>query len=490
MACMTLAADGARLSVDDPEAAAFRASVIEWLMVNHPHDCPVCDEGGECHLQDMTVMTGHVYRRYRFTKQTWRDQDLGPFVHQEMNRCIECYRCVRFYRDVAGGRDFEVFGWHDDVFFGRQADGALESEFSGNLVEVCPTGAFTDKTLKKHSTRPWDLQTAPSICVHCGLGCNRIPGERYGILRRIRARFNGEVNRYWLCDRGRYGYESVNSDRRIRQPVTRGPKGVPRPITGAEALAHAAELLSRQKAIGIGSPRASLEANFALQSLVGPDRFYHGVSEKDLGLLRTMLAVLREGPARSPSLREVGASDAVLVLGEDVTRSAPLEALALRQAVLEKPIAEAMKLRICAWDDATLREAIQQQKGPFYVATPDQTKLDDVATETYRAAPDDLARLGFAVAHAIDPAAPAAPGLPQEVQALAARIADALKAAARPLVVSGPSCGSEAVIHAAANVAWTLQRTGHRACLSLTAPECNSMGVAFMDGGGLEAALA
>ena len=153
MSCMTLAADGTRLSIDDPEAAAFRAKVIEWLMVNHPHDCPVCDEGGECHLQDMTVMAGHVYRRHRFSKRTHRNQYLGPLVNHEMNRCIQCYRCVRFYRDHAGGRDFDVLGWHDGVYFGRHEDGVLESEFSGNLVEVCPTGVFTDKTLKRHYTR-------------------------------------------------------------------------------------------------------------------------------------------------------------------------------------------------------------------------------------------------------------------------------------------------------------------------------------------------
>ena len=102
--------------------------------------------------------------------------------------------------------------------FGRHEDGVLENEFSGNLVEVCPTGVFTDKTLKQHYTRKWDLQMAPSVCVHCGLGCNTTAGERYGTLRRIVNRYNGEVNGYFLCDRGRYGYEFVNSDRRIRQP--------------------------------------------------------------------------------------------------------------------------------------------------------------------------------------------------------------------------------------------------------------------------------
>ena len=192
------------------------AEVIEWLMTNHPHDCPVCDEGGECHLQDMTVMTGHDYRRFRFRKRTYRNQYLGPFVNHEMNRCIQCYRCVRFYRDYADGRDLDAFAAHNHVFFGRQADGILENEFSGNLVEVCPTGVFTDKTLKQHYTRKWDLTTAPSICVHCSVGCNTIAGERYGSLRRILSRYNSQVNGYFLCDRGRFGYEFVNSDKRIK----------------------------------------------------------------------------------------------------------------------------------------------------------------------------------------------------------------------------------------------------------------------------------
>ncbi|MEJ2644488.1 MAG: 2Fe-2S iron-sulfur cluster-binding protein, partial [Gammaproteobacteria bacterium] len=175
MACMTPASDGTRISIDDPEARRFRAGIVELLMTNHPHDCPVCDEGGECHLQDMTVMTGHNYRDYRFNKRTFRNQDLGPFLNHEMNRCITCYRCVRFYQDYAGGTDLVAMASKNHVYFGRHVDGALENEFSGNLVEVCPTGVFTDKSLKAHYTRKWDLQTAPSVCVHCGHGCNILP---------------------------------------------------------------------------------------------------------------------------------------------------------------------------------------------------------------------------------------------------------------------------------------------------------------------------
>ena len=193
-----------------------------------------------------------------------------------MNRCIECYRCVRFYRDFAGGRDFDVLAAHDHVYFGRHEDGVLENEFSGNLVEICPTGVFTDKTLKQHYTRKWDLQTAPSICVHCSLGCNIIPGERYGSLRRIRNRFNSDVNGYFLCDRGRYGYDFVNSTERIRQPRI---KTSPEPATVEEAISYLHKNLGPGTSlIGIGSPRATLESNFALRSLVGEKYFFAGIS--------------------------------------------------------------------------------------------------------------------------------------------------------------------------------------------------------------------
>ena len=484
MACMTPATDGIRISIDDTEAREFRASVVEWLMVNHPHDCPVCDEGGECHLQDMTVMTGHTYRRYRGRKRTFHNQNLGPLVNHEMNRCIQCYRCTRFYRDYAGGRDLDALVLRNQVYFGRHQDGTLESEFSGNLVEICPTGVFTDKTLKQHYTRKWDLQTASSVCVHCGLGCNTIPGERYGTLRRIRNRFNGAVNGYFLCDRGRYGYDFVNNKRRIRQPALRKDRSGPwQSVNKREALQHLAALLSNGvRAIGIGSPRASIEANFALRTLVGPERFYAGVSDRDGSLLASILDILRQGPARSPSLHEVELADAVLVLGEDVTNTAPLLALALRQSARRQPQKIAEKMHIPHWNDSAVREAVQQEHGPLFVATVASTKLDDVATQTFRGAPGDLARLGFAVAHALDSSAPPVPDLPDAMRTLADAIAAALKTSERPLVVSGMGCGHTAVVEAAANVAWALCNTGHPAELCFAVPECNSLGAAMIGG--------
>jgi NADH-quinone oxidoreductase subunit G len=475
MACMTPASDGTRISIRDPEAAEFRKGVIEGLMLNHPHDCPVCDEGGECHLQDMTLMTGHDYRRYAFEKRTFQNQYLGPFLNHEMNRCIQCYRCVRFYRDYAGGADLNAFSLRNTVYFGREHDGVLENEFAGNLVEVCPTGVFTDATLKPHYTRKWDLQMSPSICVHCGLGCNTTVAERYGMLRRILNRYHGAVNGYFLCDRGRYGYEFANSGRRLREPRLRG-----KPVSADTAIERL-RLLSAGSTIGIGSPRASLESNFALRQLVGSPRFYSGIAVMEAHLLNLILDILRRGPAHTPSLREIEEADAVFVLGEDLTNVAPRMALSVRQAVRQQPMSIADRLKVPRWMDQAVREVVQDAKGPLFIASAGATRLDDVATRTFRGAPDDLARLGFVVAAGLDGRAPAPGGIPGGAN----EIAETLKNAKRPVVISGPTLRSPAIIQAAANVAWARPGTA----LAYTAPECNSIGLALMGGSALDAAF-
>jgi NADH-quinone oxidoreductase subunit G len=475
MACMTPAAEGTRVSIKDPEAVEFRAAVIQGLMQNHPHDCPVCDEGGECHLQDMTVMTGHCARHYRFSKRTFRNQYLGPLVNHEMNRCIQCQRCVRYYREYAGGHDLNAFRLRDTVYFGRFEDGVLENEFSGNLVEICPTGVFTDATLKHHYTRKWDLQMAPSVCVHCAAGCNTSIGERYGTLRRVVNRYNHEVNGYFLCDRGRFGYEFVNSDQRIHECLLDGES-----TDLGRAMSSFGAMLQEGNCIGIGSPRASLESNFALRQLVGPDRFYAGIGDDEWSVTLAALDVLKNGPAKSPSLDDIEHSDAVLILGEDVTNVLPLMALRMRQSVRQQPIEKANNFKIPLWLDHAVRELLQDEKGPLFVAAPFATKLDDVATQVVHAAPDELARLGFAVAHAIDDGAPHVSDLSPELNALASRIAVALRSAKSPLVVSGPSCRSKAIVDAAAQVARALSRTGKPANLSFCFPECNSAGLALM----------
>ncbi|MCT8963354.1 NADH-quinone oxidoreductase subunit NuoG [Pseudomonas veronii] len=485
MSCMTPATDNTWISIDDEESKAFRASVVEWLMTNHPHDCPVCEEGGHCHLQDMTVMTGHNERRYRFTKRTHQNQELGPFISHEMNRCIACYRCVRFYKDYAGGTDLGVFGAHDNVYFGRVEDGVLESEFSGNLTEVCPTGVFTDKTHSERYNRKWDMQFAPSICHGCSSGCNISPGERYGELRRIENRFNGSVNQYFLCDRGRFGYGYVNREDRPRQPLLAGGAK----LNTDEALDKAADLLRGRNIVGIGSPRASLESNYALRELVGAEHFYCGIEAAELERIRLVLQVLNDSPLPVPNMRDIEDHDAIFVLGEDLTQTAARMALSLRQSVKGKAEAMADAMRVQPWLDAAVKNIGQHALNPLFIASLAETKLHDIAEECVHAAPDDLARLGFAVAHALDASAPAVEGLDAEAVALAQRIADALLAAKRPLIIAGTSLGSKALIEAAANIAKALKLREKNGSISLIVPEANSLGLAMLGGESVDSAL-
>ncbi|MBV9295266.1 MAG: NADH-quinone oxidoreductase subunit NuoG, partial [Acidobacteriaceae bacterium] len=326
-----------------------------------------------------------------------------------------------------------------------------------------------------HYTRKWDLQMAPSICVHCAAGCNTSIGERYGSLRRVINRYNHEVNGYFLCDRGRFGYEFVNSEQRIRECLVEG-----KPVETDEAILRVRTAVEGDRCIGIGSPRASLESNFALRQLVGAENFYAGVADEEWSVAVAALEALRRSPAKSPSLDEVEHSDAVLVLGEDVTNVLPVMALRLRQSVRQQPIQKAKDLKIPLWLDHAVRELVQYEKGPLFIAAPYPTRLDDIATEVLRAAPDDLARLGFAVARAIAGEAALA-DLSSETTELANQIGDALRSATSPLIVAGTSCRSLAVVEAAAQIARALCAAGKAAKLAYCFPECNTVGLALMN---------
>jgi NADH-quinone oxidoreductase subunit G len=331
MSCMLDAADGMKVSTADREAVDFRRAVIEWLMMNHPHDCPVCDEGGHCLLQDMTVSGGHGIRRYPGRKRTYPDQDLGPLVQHEMNRCIHCYRCTRFYQEFCGYRDLGALGIGNRTYFGRVASGRLESPFSGNLSDLCPTGVFTDKPSRFFGRR-WDYQRTPTVCIHCSLGCHAVTSVRYRQVARQEARTSAAVNGWFLCDRGRYGFFHTGLPGRPRQAAVKGET-----TSMDEALAHARsrlEALPPDAVAVIGSPRSSLEALAATERAArvkgwrGPAFF----ADADAACkVKTAAARLEEGLA--VSLGEIGQADLILVAGADPVNEAPMLALTLRQAV-------------------------------------------------------------------------------------------------------------------------------------------------------------
>lgn len=483
MSCMEPVVDGLIISTDDDETKAFRASIIEALMTNHPHDCPVCDEGSECHLQDMTVMTGHAYRRFDFKKRTYLNQYMGQFIHHEMNRCIQCYRCVRYYRDYAGGKDLHVFGSGNKVYFGRHEEGALESIFSGNLVEVCPTGVFTDNTFINHYTRKWDLTNSPSICNNCSVGCNIILSERYGTVRRVRSRYNKEVNGYFICDRGRFGYEYINSSERIRKAVIKSNRfGEPDEVPAELQHAALSAALTGKRIAGIGSPRASLESNFALQTLTGKDNFYHGVREVEFKLIKAAIRIMKHVPAHTPSLSDIEKSDAILILGEDPVKTAPMMALAIRQASRNKSYDIAAAAAVPRWNDAAVRDLGQDSRSPVYIASQGDTKLDDIAAGKFRGNTEKMATLGFLIASMIDKSSPVPKGAEKEMSELAKTISGVLVNANNPVIITGFECLSNNMLNAAANIATALASAGKKPNLSIIFPDCNSVGLGLLEG--------
>ncbi len=334
MSCMTKAADGMVVSTTHPEAMDFRRYVIEWLMMNHPLDCPVCDEGGHCLLQDETVSGGHGIRRYPGPKRTYRDQYLGPFVQHEMNRCIQCWRCRRFYQEFAGYRDLGAMQIGNRTYFGRFGDGALESPFAGNLIDICPTGVFTDKPARFIGRR-WDFERGPSLCLHCSLGCNTVASAKYREVVRLEARLHEQVNGYFICDRGRYGFAYASLPERPRR-ARLGNREVPWE-EAVQAAAQGLAKISRTYGAGAvacaGSTRNSLETQGALKLFCrthgwrDPQFFWDPALERKVkaavGRLDNRLAVF---------MRQIEDADFIAAVGADPVNEAPMLALAMRQA--------------------------------------------------------------------------------------------------------------------------------------------------------------
>ncbi|HEX2769135.1 MAG TPA: NADH-quinone oxidoreductase subunit NuoG, partial [Geobacteraceae bacterium] len=334
MSCMMPAQDGMVISTSDPEALRLRQLVIEWLMINHPHDCPVCDEGGECLLQDYTIAGGHGIRRYKGKKHTFINQDLGPHIEHEMNRCIECYRCVRFYQEFAGGDDLGVMGSAARVYFGRFQEGKLESPFSGNLVDLCPTGVYTDKTARFRA-RYWDYEMAPSVCPWCSLGCNTIPVARYRELLKTMARRNDAVNGWFICDRGRFGCASVNDPARPRSPLLDGREaGWDEAIDAlVTRIGELTELHGEGSLALVGSPRLALEGAALLPrlaGLLGAGFLCYFTDQREGDRAVTAASLLSSG--NTASMADVQGSDCIAVLNSELLDEGPMMALAVRQA--------------------------------------------------------------------------------------------------------------------------------------------------------------
>jgi NADH-quinone oxidoreductase subunit G len=473
MSCMIDAKDGMVVSTTDEEAEDFRRYVIEWLMLNHPHDCPVCDEGGHCLLQDMTVSGGHGIRRYSGLKRTYRDQFLGPLVQHEMNRCIHCYRCSRFYQEVTGYRDLGVMQSANRTYFGRFKDGSLESPYTGNLSDICPTGVYTDKPSRFFGRR-WDFQRTPSLCINCSLGCHTIASVRYREVVRQEARYSEAVNGYFICDRGRYGFYYARHGARPLQALAEGEEVVYQLAmrTASERLAQICASAGLEAVACVGSVRNSLETQAMLKRVCqvkgwkGPSYFLDQLLEQ-----RIKTASSRLEPALAVSLREVERADSILVIGADPINEAPMLALAMRQAqrtggkvavIDPRPISLPCEFRHLPVELDTLN--------PCFSLLIKETVEREVAEE--------IGQSALEFYETISALESVAPPILEQISAVAQEIRESQ----RPIIVCGTEVVRQTTPNLAADYVLLLQAMNRQAGLFFLMPGANAMGAALLAG--------
>src|SRR5258708_9262736 len=241
IACATQVAEGMVVRTQSAQAKKGRTSVLELLLINHPLDCPICDQAGECELQDFTFQEGRPATRYSpdYAKRFNPVEDFGPDVLYVPNRCILCTRCVRFMQDVAQEPVLNVSERGDRAYIGIHPDARLDHSWAGNVVDLCPVGSLLSKDFL-HKARAWELDKSASICTGCSQGCNITLDTRENVVVRVRPRSNLEVHRYVICGHGRMNYRSMNRGDRIEAPLVRRAGELPptHPAEACDAASH------------------------------------------------------------------------------------------------------------------------------------------------------------------------------------------------------------------------------------------------------------
>jgi len=338
-ACATPLADGMKVFTKSPKALQSQRAVMEFLLINHPLDCPICDEGGECELQDTALGFGKVESRYTEAKRVVDDRDVGPLIQTEMTRCIHCTRCVRFGEEIAGVKELGATGRGEFMRIGTYIQRAVESELSGNVVDLCPVGALTNKPYR-FTARAWELERRPSVSPHDCVGSNLEINVANGVVKRFLPRANEAVNEIWLSDRDRYSYLGLGSPDRLRQPLLR--KGDAwQEVSWQEALAAAAEglqaVLKEYGPAHLGAllaPTLTTEELYLAQKLLralGSNNVDHRLRQSDF----SADAALPRHPGLPPiaSLEQV---PAFLLVGSNLRKDQPLLNTRLRKAVIKR----------------------------------------------------------------------------------------------------------------------------------------------------------
>jgi NADH-quinone oxidoreductase subunit G len=332
-ACATPVMDGMKVFTRSPLAREAQQGTMEFLLINHPLDCPICDQGGECELQDVAMGYGADVSRYTERKRVVKDEDIGPLIATEMTRCIHCTRCVRFGGEIAGLRELGATGRGEHMRIGLFVEHAVASELSGNVIDLCPVGALTAKP-SRFEARAWELSQHSGISPHDGVGANLyLHVRRNGVMRAV-PRENEAVNETWIADRDRFGYQGLHSEDRLTVPMMR-EGGELKPVDWQVALRAAATAL-KQAGRSLGtliSPSSSLEEAYLAQKLtraLGSNHIDHRLRQSDF---RDAAAdpVL---PWLGQTFANLSTSRATLLIGSWLRKDQPLLNHRLRQSVI------------------------------------------------------------------------------------------------------------------------------------------------------------
>ena len=335
-ACATPVMDGMKISTRSDYAKNAQRAVMEFLLINHPLDCPICDQGGECELQDVALEYGRGVSRFSEKKRVVRDKDFGALIASDMTRCIHCTRCVRFLQHIAGFKEMGGMGRGENVEIGTYIQHNIESELSGNIIDVCPVGALTSKPFR-FTARAWEMEQTASIAAHDCVGSNLNLHTRRGKLMRAVPRENEAINEVWLSDRDRFAYLGVNSADRLEQPMIKKVSGW-QEVEWEEALHVVAQAfrdrVETQGADQLGvlvSPSATLEEQVLVNRLAEG----LGVSNIDHRLRQTDFSGQQDQPLfpfLGQSIAELENVDAALIVGGNPRKDQPIIGLRLRKA--------------------------------------------------------------------------------------------------------------------------------------------------------------
>ncbi|HEY6672690.1 MAG TPA: NADH-quinone oxidoreductase subunit NuoG [Solirubrobacterales bacterium] len=375
-ACSTPVRDGMVVYTQTDRVKEAQNAVVEFLLINHPLDCPVCDKGGECPLQDIAMGWGPGKSRFTDRKRHFQKPlELSPLVAIDRERCILCYRCVRFSQEVAEDEQLQLLERGDKTFVGTFDERPYIAPFHGNIIELCPVGALTSYTYRFRA-RPWDIEQAGSVCTLCPSQCNVGFTVRDEHVLRVNARDNVEVDDGWLCDKGRFAFQMFNSTERITRPMVRAGDGSLSPISWDEAVSRVAKAIgpSGENAAALVGGGTSNEEGWLVQRILRAS----GSSNVDCSPNPVDPALLGElsRPDHSARMADLDHADAILVVGVD-----PLQ---------EMPIL-----------DLRIRKAVRRARAKLMVASERPAALDGGAEEAVRYAPGEAASFLRALAGAL-----------------------------------------------------------------------------------------